>query len=415
MPFIILVAFVAFSVAAAAAYFSVYGLALIFSGAVIPVIIMASTLEVGKLCATSILYNHWHRLGILMRSYYVIAIFVLMLITSGGIYGFLSAAYQQDQLPLEKINQRIELLDNEFERKAERLAQMDLIIASIGANFISKRLEEKEQQSEERASLSARLEVIEQERLDISNARIEQQAHIGPVIYMAEVFGTSTDQATNIIILLFIFVFDPLAVALTVSVNMLWKARKEEQNIEVEQPQSDSNPDKEIGTITDQPSPNTDENIHVLSTVLDEKLTMPLVTKTQHVQPTKIKPEPIHLSIDDTSELVGTVESQETPAAPRFDPTEFIEMITKVQPIHESVFMDLLAATKQSEEKVAEIVNTGIASIKNAVADSINENNAKQPVQTPILQPTVTPESHDRVDAKLERRRNLVKDIRKIQ
>lgn len=227
MAFIALVAIVAFTVAAAAAYFSIYGLILIFPGAVVAVAVMATALEAGKLLATSILYNYWKPLGVLMRLYFIVAIFVLMVITSGGIYGFLSAAYQTNKMPLEQINQRIELLDAEFDRKSARLEQMDEIIASIGANYITKRLEEKEQQRPEREQLTARLNEIEEEKYEIKSQRIETEAHIGPVIYMAEVFNVTADKATNYLILLFIFVFDPLAVALTISVNMLVKHRKD--------------------------------------------------------------------------------------------------------------------------------------------------------------------------------------------
>ncbi len=214
-------------VAGAAAYFSIYGLALIFSGAMVPVIIMASALEVGKLCATSVVYNYWDKLGWLMRTYLTSAIVVLMLITSGGIYGFLSAAYQKDQLPLEQINAKIELLDAEYDRKTARLKQMDDTVAAISSNYITKRLEEKAQQKSERDLLDARINEIEAEKLNISTNKLETEAHIGPIIYMAKAFGQTTDQATNWLILLFIFAFDPLAVALTIVANMLMRLRDE--------------------------------------------------------------------------------------------------------------------------------------------------------------------------------------------
>lgn len=234
MPFIILTGIITAIVAISAAYFSIYGLALIFAGAFWPVVIMGGALEAGKLTLTSIIYNYWDRITFLMRWYSIIAVLILMVITSGGIYGFLSAAYQTDQIPLQQVNAKIELLDREFKRKNDRLVQMDGIIASIAANYITKRLEEKEQQAPERKILSDRINAIEAERLNLATTKIETEAHIGPIIYMARVFKMSTDEVTNYLILLLIFVFDPLAVAMTIHVNMLVGLRIKRKEEELE-------------------------------------------------------------------------------------------------------------------------------------------------------------------------------------
>lgn len=234
MPFIFLTGIITAIVAISAAYFSIYGLALIFAGAFWPVVIMGGALEAGKLSLTSIIYNYWDKLTVLMKWYSIGAVLILMVITSGGIYGFLSAAYQTDQIPLEQINAKIELLDKEFNRKNDRLVQMDGIIASISANYITKRLEEKKQQEAERKLLSDRINSIEAERLTLATIKIETQAHIGPIIYMARVFNMSTDDITNYLILLLIFVFDPLAVAMTIHVNMLVDIRIKRKKIESE-------------------------------------------------------------------------------------------------------------------------------------------------------------------------------------
>ena len=116
MVFVSILILTVLLIAGSAAFFSVFGLAAIFSGSFIPVVIMASSLEVGKLVAASFVYRYWKTLTILMRSYLIIAIFVLMFITSMGIFGFLSAAYQEDTLPLEEMNTQIQIIDD---RKAE--------------------------------------------------------------------------------------------------------------------------------------------------------------------------------------------------------------------------------------------------------------------------------------------------------
>lgn len=240
MAFVALVWIIALLIAGAAAYFSVYGLALIFSGALVPVIIMASFLEIGKLCATSIVYHHWKTMSWMLQTYLVSAILLLMVITSGGIYGFLSAAYQQDKLPLEQIQQRVVLLDQELESHQTRLYQMDEIISSIGPNYISRRMAEVEQQRPERDRLQQRVNDIRSERLDIADKTVEIEAHIGPIIYMAQAMGKSTDQAAHYLIMLFIIVFDPLAIALTICANMLW--RKQTQLKLDNQPVADTPP-----------------------------------------------------------------------------------------------------------------------------------------------------------------------------
>lgn len=417
MAFIALVAIVAFTVAAAAAYFSVYGLALIFSGAIIPVVIMASALEVGKLCATSILYNYWHRLGILMRLYYLSAIFVLMLITSGGIYGFLSAAYQQDKMPLEQVNQRIELLDAEYARKVDRLKQMDDTIASIGANYITKRLEEKEQQRPEREALSARINEIESEKLKLSQSKIETEAHIGPVIYMAQVFNKTPDQATNFLIMLFIFVFDPLAVALTISVNMLVSARKEQLG---EQPNPDPDPDKV------QPSDLEERNKAEPHALAEDYTDVDVLSEVL-----ELSDKPIETKSDGAPEPV-------TDRVPKFTLSSMQSTINdegQVQPIKDETDRDLdrdvkivnealSTYTAQLKTSLDELVNKQpeqqltVDDVRQTFKESIGDlvDSLQQPTQPtpeqPLASPVIDQETHDRVDAKLERRRQLVKQVR---
>lgn len=225
--FTMLTTLTVFAVAGSAGYFSIYGLVLIFSGAVIPVMIMAGSLEIGKLILTSILFNYWRKMNWLLTTYCTIAVFCLMVITSVGIYGFLSAAYQTNQAPLAQINKRIELLDQEFERKQQRIIQIDKGIEAIPANMVQQRIREKRQLAPERKELQSRIVEIEKEKLEISSAQLETEVHIGPIVKIAEAFGVTKDRAVHLLILLFIFVFDPLAVALTICVNVIISSKKE--------------------------------------------------------------------------------------------------------------------------------------------------------------------------------------------
>lgn len=417
MPFILLVAFVAFTVAAAAAYFSVYGLALIFSGAVIPVIIMASALEVGKLCATSILYNYWHQLSVLMRLYYVAAIFILMLITSGGIYGFLSAAYQQDKIPLEQITQRIELLTAEYERKTQRLQQMDDIISSIGANYISKRLEEKEQQRPEREELVARINAIETEKLELSTKRIETEAHIGPVIYMAEVFGKTPDQATNILILLFIFVFDPLAVALTISVNMLIRNYRDQygvKNHNVQQDEDDQLIHESSDTIAIDsliPDQLKSWGVPIISTNVE----LPIIRMEKASTDSDIQQDPKHVfSMSDVSYSLPNVELRKTqsPTDVVIDDSKVRELINEHNRNLIDTMIKLGAKSQRESSRTVDEIKQALHDVVKDLKDTIVVNNANTPPLDQPQQIVVDQETHDRVDAKLEKRRALVQQIR---
>jgi len=109
--FPIIIALSALSVSASAAFYSVFGLSMLFAGASTQVIIMAGTLEVAKLVVASLLYQYWDRINILLRIYFLIATFVLMVITSGGIYGFLSGAYQETATQSEFMDRQVAIIE----------------------------------------------------------------------------------------------------------------------------------------------------------------------------------------------------------------------------------------------------------------------------------------------------------------
>jgi len=146
MIFIIILILTTLAIAGSAAYFSIYGLAAIFSGIFWPVILMGTSLEAGKLVAASYVYRFRDSISRVMKIYLISAILVLMLITSAGIFGFLSMGYQQDTLPLKQQEQQIALLQTERAEievfKKERLArrkQIDTDIANSPPGYITGR------------------------------------------------------------------------------------------------------------------------------------------------------------------------------------------------------------------------------------------------------------------------------------
>lgn len=212
--------FVAVTIAGVSAYFSVYGLAHIFAATFWSVVIMGGVLEVGKLVATSFLYRYWDALRWSLRIYLLSAILGLMAITSAGIFGYLSNAYQQDTVGVKDVVARIELLDTELSTLSARDQQINADIDRIGSNFVTARQNMMKQYAPEKSKITERIASIRSEKLDLSTKQLEVEAHTGPIIYIAKAMGKGIDEAVMWMICLIIFVFDPLAVALTIGANI---------------------------------------------------------------------------------------------------------------------------------------------------------------------------------------------------
>lgn len=248
MFFIILLILSTVAVAGAAAYFSVYGLAYTFSGVFWSVVAMGASLEAGKLIAASYLYRYWHNTHVLLKTYLMFGIAALMLMTSVGVFGFLSSGYQQDILPLKMKTEQVQLLEEEKARVLERKRQIDTIMSSSatvstveGAKGIDRnavralrettRARESlvKQYKAEQKDVTQRIKELDTELLTLKQELIKVEAHIGPITYIAKAFDRPTDDATKWLIFLIIFAFDPMAVALTLAVNTALRVRREER------------------------------------------------------------------------------------------------------------------------------------------------------------------------------------------
>ena len=255
--FPIIIALSALSVSASAAFYSVFGLSKLFAGASMQVIIMAGTLEVAKLVVASLLYQYWDRINKLLRTYFIIATFVLMVITSGGIYGFLSGAYQETATESEFMDRQvaiIELKQDRFQETKEDLtiektqltkSISDLRIALSNPTSVSYYSEEAEQvitttSSSARRALQSELKtsISERDQIDmrlnaatdsvaaldvaILDAQINNESarELGPLKYISELTGWAMSKVVNWFMILIIFVFDPLAIGMIVAANM---------------------------------------------------------------------------------------------------------------------------------------------------------------------------------------------------
>lgn len=231
MFFIGILVLSALTISACAGFFSIYGLASIFVSAFWPVVVMGTSLEIGKLVAASYLYRYWDTTTFLLKTYLISSIFVLMLITSTGIFGFLSAAYQEDSTPLKEINQTVNLLKTEKDELLFRKRQIDKDIASLPNNYVRGRQKLMLSYKPELSKINSRLDTITVEISTLTKTKINTESHTGPIIYIASTFDKDVDDAIKYMILLIIFTFDPLAVILVVCANIAIAQRKNKPKV----------------------------------------------------------------------------------------------------------------------------------------------------------------------------------------
>jgi hypothetical protein len=255
-PFII--AFSALSVSASAAFYSVSGLSKLFAGAAFAVIIMAASLEIAKLVIASLLYQYRKSLPTFLKYYLSIACFVLILITSMGIYGFLSAAYQETSAKAGSIDSQIALIETRRDNTKEQLnvytdekesinkAVADLrsglannviqytnaegVLITTTSSSTRKSLEKQLDQAVDRQTiinnkvdgLNTKLFEYETEIVEVS-INNDIAGELGPLKYLSGLTGIPMDQIINYLLLTIIFVFDPLAIALVIAANFAFE------------------------------------------------------------------------------------------------------------------------------------------------------------------------------------------------
>ena len=250
-----LIAFSALSVSTSAAFYSVSGLSKLFAGASLEVIIMAGSLEFAKLVTASLLYQYWDTINKTLRTYLSIATIILVLITSMGIYGFLSAAYQETYSKLSAvenqkgfIQQKIDFYQNDvtrYDTEIERISSNISTLSNAKASSIQVRdtsvsggfrqtisttelrmaqsrinIEEENRKlaQSKRIIASDSLQKFQLQVLELDN-NTEVAGELGPLQYLSSLTGYSMDKIINVLLLIIIFVFDPLAISLVVAAN----------------------------------------------------------------------------------------------------------------------------------------------------------------------------------------------------
>ena len=220
MAFIVILVAAALLVASAAAFFSVYGLAQVFAGAFISVIVMGVALELGKLVAASFLYRHWDTISKALKIYLVSAVIILMGITSMGISGYLVAAYQSETTDFRTDSTILHAQEQELERHLARKAEMDRQISELPSDYVAARQKLVRTFEPEYATINPRIAELQRSVAEIKSKNIQTEAKIGPIVFISKVLGASPDNAIFWLIFLIVLVFDPLAVALTLAANI---------------------------------------------------------------------------------------------------------------------------------------------------------------------------------------------------
>lgn len=224
-----LVGFSALSIAGSAAFFSVYGLSKLFAGAQTAVIIMAGSLEFGKLVAASFLYRYWKSINLFHKTYMTIATVILILITSAGIFGFLSNAYQGATVSFEKETTALLYKEDRLEQLQEDKLflkeELEAAVAELPDNYRTAKRKLREEYQPKINKINDDIINLKSEVGDLKVKIIETGVEVGPAIYLARVFDTDVDSVVKFFILVLIFVFDPMAVIFVISYNVTLQDR----------------------------------------------------------------------------------------------------------------------------------------------------------------------------------------------
>jgi len=237
-----------------AAYYSVIGLAQIFPGSYWPIVIMGTVLEVAKLVTVSWVYNNWKTTFSALKLYFLIAVVLLMGITSMGIFGYLSKAHIEHSSTIapqaakvEIYDEKIKVIQSQIERNNKNLSQYDEAVDQImgrskdekgaeRANQVRKaQQKDRERIIAETKRLQKEIQTLTEEKLPLSLEVRKAESDLGPIKYVAEVvYGTQDrdliDKAVRLVIFIIIIVFDPLAVLLLIAANQTYRNLKEEND-----------------------------------------------------------------------------------------------------------------------------------------------------------------------------------------
>jgi hypothetical protein len=226
----VLLAIAAVLVSVTGAFFSVTGLMALFAGAGKSVAVMAGSLEFSKFVVVGFVYRFWGHIHKPLRVYLLFSVCVLMVITSLGIYGYLSNAYGAASVEVHSQLMAIESLEKENGRIEAQMADLRAFVDQIPKSRITKKFEFQRQYEPKMNELRSASEKLIKQIDDKKMAFLNLQTHVGPVVYLAKALGMDIDDVVKYLILIFVSVFDPLAVSLVFCLNLLIRLREKYRN-----------------------------------------------------------------------------------------------------------------------------------------------------------------------------------------
>lgn len=287
-----LMLFSALGLSITAAWYSIMGLTAIFPGAVVPIIIVGSILEFAKIVTTVWLHKYWNKTPFLLKTYLIPAVLVLALITSMGVFGFLSKAHIEQSIPSNEISSKIELIDEKIKIEQENIQAAKQMLSQMDSQ-VNARLERgsneqaaersvviRRQQAPERNRLLKEIQIAQQnitklneEKLPIVVEYKKIESEVGPIKYVAAlIYGENTDKnllesAVRWVIILIVLVFDPLALMSVIASNSSRRWDKENNVVMV---------DKNVEEVKDIETPIVDEKPIPTESVVKEVIDTPI-------------------------------------------------------------------------------------------------------------------------------------------
>ena len=305
-PYVIVLA--ALLVSSSAVFYSVYGLSMLFSGESTAVAIMAGSLEFAKLVVASLLYQYWNVINKWLRAYLISAVFILMVITSGGIYGFLSGAFAETNTQSQFLDKQVQIIDAKRTRFIENRDDLKLTVKDLTTSLANPTMIQyvdsasgqlvtttssrtrkmlQNQLTEAKTNLNAVTDSIAVLDVKILEQQIgnESARELGPLKYMAELTGKPMEQIVNWFMLLIIFVFDPLAIAMVVAANMAFaqikgfKPREEQKDYKIYKKDEDSEEEDIIVTPEQEEKIKWENNLDDEGEIIKEEDIIPVEDK----------------------------------------------------------------------------------------------------------------------------------------
>lgn len=403
--------FMSLAIAACAAYFSIVGLAVLFAAALIPVIIMATTLEIGKLGATFFLHRFWEELPGQIKYPMTVMVVILMLITSMGIFGFLSKGHIEQEAPEISMQTEIDNVDNQISFHNSAIKDIEKDLAQIRESLdrytelgaVSKGLAAREKLQKDIDDLRDKISkerkeirLLEEEKLNIKQRMNEIEAKLGPVKYVAQLFGFDLEKdpqgkgkAVRIVIVLFMLAFDPLAIWLVMSSDWAFlKYRREREELGL-----DEKEEERLRKLEEEEQRRL-QKLAEKETELEEKLAKKDLTKEEEMAELEVALVQVYHQLEEKEmelkeyyeileELGRTLDEKPTEVEKivEIENTEKIEeMVAEIQALESQKInmeqeLDNIRASLLTKDQIASELKQALAEVRHELESIRQENN----------------------------------------